>query len=410
MPFSQTLRRAFRREILTICGIIFLADCIWSLQAPTFSIYAASLGASLSWVGFLSSLAGLTQFVISMWLGIQSDLRGRKIILVLGFVEFALSMLMLAIASQPWMLIPSRILFGLASVSTFTIGIAYLGDIVSSAERGIAFGMYTTSMGIGATLGPLLGSTLQANFGITGSYWSGVLLALGGALLALVGLIDTRKLRPEGTPQHAGPALGTMLSLLRNPNLLAACVSTFVTNASFTGLILGFFPLRMTALGASQSTVSQLFSARAFGSTLARFPSGVLSARISRWVFLLISLGVIAFAALSMSQLTDISTMAILLILEGIAFGMFLTVGQSFVSEHSTPSTRGAAIGLYSTAGSLSSTFSPLLFGVIADAFGMQSVFVVTGVISASGLLLLMALYARARAANTQNPIHPKNI
>ncbi len=86
--------------------------------------------------------------------------------------------------------------------------------------------------------------------------------------------------------------------------------------------------------------------------------------------------------------------LSILLILEGVAFGSFLTSGQIFVAQHSSADTRGAAVGAYSAAGSLSSIFSPVVLGVVADLGGVQTVFWLTGLVVLLGIVLIAYLYS----------------
>jgi len=82
---------------------------------------------------------------------------------------------------------------------------------------------------------------------------------------------------------------------------------------------------------------------------------------------------------------------------EGIAFGMFLTAGQAFVTGHATESRRGAAIGVYSTAGSVGSTAGPFVLGLVADAWGLAAVFQVTGALVFLGIGGLWYLRSRRR-------------
>lgn len=380
-----------------MCLIAFIADNVWSVLSPTFSNFATSLGASLSLVGVLSSLAGLTQLAASMWLGLQSDLRGRKPVIVAGLGVFAISMFMFAGASDAWLLIPARILFGLGTVSIFTIGAAYIGDVISAEERGVAFGLYATSMGLGATTGPFIGALIQPAFGISGTYvWGGLLAGLG-AFLAWRWLADTRKSAIHGPNQHHAPALGAMISVLRNPNLLAACLVTLVANTSFIGLIASFFPVYLVSLGLSQSSINGMFSLRALCSTVTRLPAAILSSKTSRWLFLLGALMIMSVVAFLMSRSQSIPVLALLLVCEGIAFGSVLAVGQSFVAEHSTMASRGAAIGMYSTVGSVGSTLSPLMLGIVADSMGIAAVFVLTSVLLTLGFVAVAAIYLQGR-------------
>jgi MFS family permease len=97
--------------------------------------------------------------------------------------------------------------------------------------------------------------------------------------------------------------------------------------------------------------------------------------------------------------------LGLLLLTEGIAFGTFLTSGQAFVAEFSTPATRGTAVGVYGTAGSLGSTLSPVVLGVIAEIWGVSTVFRVTGALIMIGLLGIAGLFLwQRRAKRVQAP------
>jgi MFS family permease len=73
-------------------------------------------------------------------------------------------------------------------------------------------------------------------------------------------------------------------------------------------------------------------------------------------------------------------------------------VGQAFVSEHSTDQNSGAANGTYSSAGSLGSTFSPIVLGAIAGQMGLSAVFGIMAGVAALILLVSVWLYFRSRA------------
>ncbi|MBM4428793.1 MAG: MFS transporter, partial [Chloroflexi bacterium] len=175
----QALRRVLRRDVLTICVVIFTADIMSGILSPTFSLYAKQLGASLSVVGALSSIVGVTKLFASMPVGVLSDRIGRKIVLTIGMLLFAIAALSFALAPNAYALFPGRMLTGIAMICTFYLGVAYVGDIVAPAERGLAFGLYSTSMGLGFAIGPLIGAVIAVRSGVASSY----LFAAGMAFL-----------------------------------------------------------------------------------------------------------------------------------------------------------------------------------------------------------------------------------
>ena len=397
MSLARSIRSVLRRDVLLICAVIFCADLVSGIVSPTFSLYAKGLGASLTLIGVLSSTVGLTQLLTSMPIGLQSDKVGRKPVLVLGMLAFAAATAVFALSPSPWLLFPGRILSGLAAVSTFSIGAAYVGDIIRPEERGIAFGLYASSMGLGFAVGPLIGAAVASWGGIPASYLTASALGVLGASIAAWGLKDTRLVRPGVRSQRVGPAWGNMRLLLRNPALLAGSVGNMLTSITFGGMISNFFPLYVAQLGGTQAAINSMFSARAFGSTAARLPTGVLSSRLTGWLTITLALTLVLGVILAMSTTVSLAWLGVLLVIEGIGYGAFLTAGQAFVAEHSTPATRGTAIGVYSTAGSIGSTLSPILLGAVADILGVRAVILTTALLTALGLATIGLLYVRNR-------------
>ncbi|MCW5879573.1 MAG: MFS transporter [Anaerolineae bacterium] len=395
MSLSVALRRVMRRDILLLCAVVFAADVVLGMMSPTFSLFAQSLGASLALVGLLTSTAGLTQFFISVPLGALSDRHGRKTVLVLGLLGFALAMLSFAVAPNPWFLFPGRILIGLGTTAIFWIGVAYLGDIITAEERGPAFGVYTTAMGLGFTLGPLLAALIERQSSVRISYLVGAVIALATAGLAGWGLRTVQRDKGGVRSVRVGFGFDDARYLLRNPSLLAGSIGNLAVQASFSAAVFSFFPILAAGLGATPAAISSMFSARAFGSAAARLPTGMILTKVSTWLVISLALVATLAAMTGMAISTALGALAALLVVEGIAYGVYLTAGQAFVAEHSSPTTRGSSIGVYTTAGSVGSTLGPIALGVIADLFGVVIVFSVTAVIVLVALFSVVVLYTR---------------
>jgi MFS family permease len=386
-----------RREVVLVCLVIFGADLVSGILSPTFSLYAQGLGASLAFVGVLSSIVGLTQLFTSMPIGILSDRYGRKVVLVSGMLLFVLATVSFAFAPNALLLMPGRILWGLASVSTFTIGAAYVGDVVTQRERGIAFGLYATAMGMGFGIGPLISGVVAAAYGIPASYLVAAALALSAAVLGVWGL--ARGDRAATVPlKRSWRMIGEGFHLtLRDPRLLAGNLANLLVNTAFNGAIANFFPIYAANNGASQEAISSVFAVRALSSAAARLPSGASTSRLPSRALMMIALALSTAAIGFMAATHQLGLLSILLVGEGIAYGMFMPTGQAFTAENSTPVTRGQVVGAYGTAGSLGAALSPLVLGVAAEAFGVGAVFGLTAALMLAGLLAAVILFRRPR-------------
>jgi MFS family permease len=396
----DALRRVLRREVITICAVIFLADVMSGVISPTFSLYAQQLGASLTVIGALSSVIGLTHLFSSMPIGVISDRVGRKLVITAGMILSALAAMAYALSPTPLWLFPSRIVDGLAMVSSFFMGFAYLGDIVAPEEWGLAYGLYTTSMGAGFTVGPILGAAVAERYDIAGSYLAAAGLALLGAAIAAGGL---KRITTSGENKHSAtrrPPWSGARDMLRQPRILAGSLGNLMMSMSFGAAVVSFFPIYAAQLLVPSVVINSMYSARAFGSTLARLPTGAMASRVPVRFLMYAALALAMVAHFLMAQVNSSPLLGLLLIMEGVAYGGFLTSGQIFVAENSTPSSRGAAVGVYSTAGSLGSTVSAIILGAVADRFGVRLVFRLVGLLILLGLLVIMFLSTRPQPAS----------
>lgn len=377
------------------CVVIFLCDVVWNALSPTFSIYAQGLGATLPFIGVLNSITGLGMLIFSVPAGVYGDRAGRQRMMQIGTLIFAVACAAHAVAPSAGWLVPGRVLFAIGTVSTFPIGAAYIVDVTHPRERGVAFGILTTAMSIGSVVGAFLAAILEGPLGIRGTQ----LVAAGSAALAC--LLATLLLRRTNAPTpHLNPGLpyATMLPLLKNPRIAMACMVQLLISTCFTGVIMPFFPLLAQARGASTPLISSMFSLRSFGSMLTRLPFGVLSNRVPRSTLMMIALIVICICVFAIGSVSAVFAMGALLMIEGIAFGLNLTVGQAAVTEVAGDNERGAAIGLHGTAGSVGSTLSPMALGALADVTGIPAVFQITTAAALVALGVAWLTLGRKRA------------
>ncbi len=393
---SSSYRRLMRRDVLDICLLIFIADVVTGVQTPLFPLYTTSLGASLGVLGLITAVLGLTRLASALPIGMLSDRLDRKTVLVGGMVTFAISFALYAVApSAGWLVVP-RLLQAIAMVATFPLGIAYIGDIVETRDRGAAIGVYTAAMGSGFAVGPLLGSWVASVDGYPAAYLVGAVIAVGGAAFGALRLVRKKVTPGESTLAQRLVDLPALAALIRQPAMVMACVANIAMTLSMTGAIFTYFPLYARGIGLSTVTIGTLFAWRSIASASGRVPMGPLSARLpAHWTIAAV-LVVEAAIDLAISRTTSPAWLTALLILEGIGFGVFLVSGQSAVATAADTSHRGAAVGLFWMAGSFGDLFGPIGLGVIAQTMGVVAVFGTVAIAVAIGAITVAGLGAAA--------------
>ena len=241
-----------------------------------------------------------------------------------------------------------------------------------------ALGVLRASWSLAWAIGPALGAVAVAAFGFRGVFF----MSAGSALVALAALALVRAepvsgdaghgIRPK--PENGGPAIAL----------------AFTGLALFhTAMFLGSIPLAIvmtTSLGGANSDVGWAYSLCA---ALEIVVMGAIIWRpLKRGERPAIVVGFAVFVAYFIALALARSIAAVLWaqILRAIGIGLVTYLGISFLHSF-MPHRAGAAAALFSNAGQLGSVFAALSVGLLAQAFGYQSVFVACAILTAAGLV-----------------------
>jgi MFS family permease len=390
---TATVRQGISRDVAILCLLIFLADVIAGIMLSTYSLYASDLGISLALIGVLNTIGGMAQMFGSLPLGVMSDSIGRTRVLIGGMVAFLVAMLCLTVAGGFWFLLIGRVAFALAGIASFQIGAAHLGDITNPSQRSLAFGLYATAMGGGFSA---LVGLLIAGLVIHPAAQRHSRAAAGAVVDATAGV--TGPLRRGW--QYLLATFKNIGLLLRQPQLLLVTFGNMLVSLTFAGAVTTFFPLYGRELAITPAAIGSMFAMRALVSTMGRVPNGMISRIFGNQAVMLSALLLNAVAMFGIAFSSDSRLLTIWLAVEGLAFGGYLVAGQTFVADNTEPENRGTAIGVYATASSLGGALSPLILGLIATRWGVETVFVVTGWVLLFGFLgsYAGAAYLRRRS------------
>jgi len=157
----------------------------YGMVLPVLPFLIEKLGAGGSEMGWLMSSYSLMQFIFAPIWGSVSDRIGRKPVLVLGILGYAISLFMFGLAQSFTMMFIARVFSGVLSCATMPTAMAYIGDQVSEEGRSAGMGKLGAAMGIGVVLGPIIGGLLSKD-SISLPFFIGSGLAVLAALLVLL--------------------------------------------------------------------------------------------------------------------------------------------------------------------------------------------------------------------------------
>lgn len=143
-----------RRNLAILFFTLVVVMMGFGMVIPILPFYIIEFGAGGSAMGLLMASYAIMQLIFSPIWGSISDRIGRKPVLMIGVLGFALTQLMFGFSSALWMLLASRVLAGVLSSATLPSAMAYIGDSTSERDRGGGMGIIGAAMGVGMVLGP----------------------------------------------------------------------------------------------------------------------------------------------------------------------------------------------------------------------------------------------------------------
>ncbi|MED1781610.1 MFS transporter [Brevibacillus fortis] len=178
--------------LLILMFNIFLVFTGIGLVIPIMPKYMESLGITGGTIGLLVAAFSLTQLLFSPVAGRWADLFGRKRIIVIGLVVFAISEAMFGIANSPVLLFASRLLGGISAALIMPAVMAYSADITTKEERAAGMGYITAAITTGFIIGPGIGGYI-AEFGIRVPFYSA---AIAGMIAACITFLILKESQP----------------------------------------------------------------------------------------------------------------------------------------------------------------------------------------------------------------------
>ena len=168
---------------LLLCGIASCCFISYNLvRMPVLSLFAQSLGAGPEAIGFVISASTLTGVFIKLPSGALSDIYGRRVLLRIGILAFALPPFAYPFVHDLSTLTALRFLHGMATAVYVPSALATVADLFKE-RRGAALGWYTASTQAGGLIGPVLGGWIVYAGGFTATFVTAGAFGLTGLLL-----------------------------------------------------------------------------------------------------------------------------------------------------------------------------------------------------------------------------------
>ncbi|WP_261381737.1 MFS transporter [Paenibacillus cremeus] len=191
-----------RLVLLSILTGTFLVPVNSTMIAVGLPTIADSLGVPLAQASWVITIYLIIMAAVQPIAGKMGDLYGKKTMFLIGMLMFLAAATACMMSFNLLLLICFRALQAIGGAIAAPNASALIRDIVPRERLGRTFGTFGLMMGLGAAIGPLVGSLLIGLWGWTSIFWINIPFALFSLLMAYIYLPST------------GPKSGAPLDIL----------------------------------------------------------------------------------------------------------------------------------------------------------------------------------------------------
>lgn len=358
---------------------------------PVFSVYATRLSGTTPFlVGLTIGVYGVSQVLLQIPFGWASDKFGRKPIIMLGLLFFAIGSVVAGSSTTIYGVFIGRAIQGAGAVSSATM--ALLSDLTQEENRTKAMAMIGMTIGLSFAVSIILGPLLSHYIGVAGIFFVTAGLALSGIAL-LYTFVPTPKI--SVIHHDSSASLSQLPAIFFNKMLAQLNISILIQHAILTSTFVAI-PLifhQLDVAMSSQSMVALPVIILAFAISIIMIIVAEVRRKIKH----------IFIACVFILLVSEIGCWLTQYIIWGLVFFLFLFFSAfctleallpSMVSKVAPAGLRGTAMGLYATNQFLGIFLGGLLAGWLTQYYDVSVIFLANGLLLCLWLLIAILIKA----------------
>jgi MFS family permease len=364
---EDCITEAQRRRVF---GVLFLSVLVTMIGvgiiAPFMPIYAKTLGASGTMVGFIFGAFSMARLVTMPFFGRWSDRAGRKNFIATGFLIYTFVSIGFIAATKTWHLVALRAVQGASAAMILPIAMAYVGEISKVNHEARSMNSISIALFLGFAIGPITGGFIHEHIGMSTNF-----AALG--LASFVAFALVMFLLPEIRANQCGPGKrsfeepATYREILASP-IMRGVFAFRLSNALGRGALMTFLPLLADErLGISIKQIGILVSANLFLSSILQKVFAPIADKWDRKKMVVIGNLVSAGTLLLIPMAQNFTQLLVINLGMGVAGAISLPAANGIVVSEGRKFTMGSVMAVFNMAMSMGLASGPILGGVSRD-------------------------------------------
>ncbi|MEI6858202.1 MAG: MFS transporter [Shewanella sp.] len=356
---------------------------------PVFVLYGQYLeGFSPLWVGIAIGAYGLTQAALQIPMGILSDKFGRKPIILIGLVLFAIGSLVAANASTIYGVVAGRAIQGMGAIAAAVLALA--ADLTRDEQRTKVMAIIGMCIGFSFALSLLAGPIVAQHLGLSGLFAMTAGLAVLGMLIVQFIVPTPITHAPKGDTVATPTKLKAMIT---DPQLFRLDAGIFILHLVLTAVFVAL-PLDLVNAGLVKEKHWMLYFPAFIAAFFLMVPLIIIGVKKKNTkatfqialMIMMVALGIMAMFA------NNLVVLSVAIVLFFTSFNYLEASLPSLIAKFCPAGDKGSAMGVYSTSQFLGAFCGGLLGGGAYQLVGAEGVFVVALGLMAIWLFLTLGM------------------
>ncbi len=387
MKALETIDAELRKNLLMLfaAGLFF-----WSGLAsllPTLPLYIEHIGASKQEIGIVMGSFAIGMLLFRPVLGTLADIRGRKIVLLIGMSAGAIAPLGYLFIKTILPLMVIRAFHGISIAAFATAYITLVSDLAPEHRRGEIVGYMSLVSPLGVGIGPAIGGFVQVTIGYTPLFLlSAALCSLG--LLCIIPIVNPPVIKKPNNSKN-----DNFLQILISPRVRIPAIVLLLSGLTL-GSLHTFISLFIKSTGVDLNA-GLFFTAAAVSSFSCRLFTGKASDQYGRGLFVTISLIAYTLSIICVWQANNSFMFLLGALMEGAASGTLIPMISVLMTDRALPHERGRIFGVSLMGFDIGLAVAGPIFGTFAQTLGYRSMFGLTTGLTAIATIIFLTQSSR---------------
>ncbi|MEM0245765.1 MAG: MFS transporter [Thermoplasmata archaeon] len=372
---------------LNIATLLFVT--IIQIVIPLIPRYVLTINSSPTVIGFTVSSISITTLLFRPLFGFLCDKVSKSHLIMCSTILASCAYIILFFSRDVKGVVISRLIEGIALAAFIPASIASAVECANEQNLGEMLGWRSLMVGLGYSLGPVIGGILSSIFGYIPTF--GIASV---SLLMIIPLIKTESV------VRSSKKAGTMFDGIMEKGFIFSFISTVIYAAAWMGM-LTFISAYLKIIGYGDLEIGLFVSFQAGFSLIFRIFAGKLS-NTRPHVATYIGLAIMTFSFIMMILFIEPPCLFLSSAIFGIGTGLFIPASQTLALRHVRKNI-GLLSGILSTSVEFGNMIGPIMFGMLIQLTGVYlKAFILAPLLTFCAFIMVILAYPPFLKSKTQ--------